>query len=1164
MIETISLARTKLNHDDDLDFMPTGDSRDRLDIVYPNGNQEVLENRRALAFTYRTLPSGTNKCIGQCLDTENNAIIYAVQNSSSLHSIIRFNADNTTENISYGKTQWNFHADHPMTKMFVVGTGNDALLFMNDGYNPPRLVNLYNLQNNLYPNLLPSDINLYKPAPKIKPTVTLQKDTNVRVNKIIGRTFQFVPAYVYDTGQKSLLGHYSDLVYDYSDETVAGDFDTSSTDNNVKNTIIVGLTREYSNVSKIELYVRIGDIGSGVQGTWRLYDTIEIDDPTYDYYFRNDKNGIPSQISTIARDEEIPQSSQVAEFVDNRIILGQNNTGRDNVDIDVDLALVRIAKTNPTGTTTTSNPYQTVTDVDIVYMTGEPMSINVILAKVINAATTGEHTANPTVESYEKYYFLYNKYISSNVQIIDFFAENINNNTNFDITASVVVGGGHNNLLRITNNETYPLDVQYYVYTFVSPIVPKTVSFKENSRQQLAICYYENTNKSGRSIIVPTTLEIPPYSTSNHASYYENYIQYTIKHAAHSWTEAGVTKYPSCYQFMRAGNGMVGHFTVPIIVKGYYADVSDIVEDGLYTRVDVNAALDRIHDMNEGANFNDFTLQKGDRARVLGYINDIQATYIAEYIDVPVLGIDDDGKALLPTFHSFDEYEWWNDRSTGGINYPARPVYLFEFYRPTLNIDAEDLYYYEIGDVLPITGGYHTTSVPTGYPTPAINQSSGVNGVGVINFGDAYRIYWHFGARFVKVGLEVYLKPMFTAVESVSSSFMFPSRALSTGRYNWADPDEKNRTDSSLIYGSVFQSGELNYNDLNRFTNEPIYLDGIQGDITGLVSKGGTLEVYQEKKITPFYINSIVETLSDGTLQSKYSTAFLNQGTPSMFDVGCSHSMSIATNVYATYFFDLLTSSWYRRSQDGLKNITFDDTPNSGKMKNYGLALSKIISTAKDNNNNYYVRGAWDPVKHMYIFTYVNPSTTDDVTIGFHEPTNSWLSFYTLYEEMYASLNNNRFFSFNLGQIQEHHISETRMASGYVTVHFNKNPNLVKIFRAIEIGAEQKWVPSTDGDIYIESDALGYTDDDSYEFFYPRMTSSLSEGHFKGKEGSWTANFLRNTLTKLGTARSTTAANLYLYNGELLKGKTISIKLRNTKTNSNKLKYLTLRHDKSK
>jgi len=1161
MIETIGFARTKLNQDDDIDFMPLGDSKDRLDIVYPNGSMDVLESRRALTLIAKTLPSGTNKCIGTCLDTENNAIIYALYNSNNLHSIIRFNANNTFENISYGETGWGFSADYPMTKMFVIGTGNDALLFMNDNYNPPRLVNLYNLQNNLYPNLTIAEISLYKPAPIRKPNAFAYELPNLTKNNIAGKLFQFKYGYVFDTGQRSMPSHCSDVIYDYSNETVAGNFDvhTDFGVSSTKNVIIIDLYRDYANVEKLELYVRVCDIGSGASGSWRLYDTIEVDDPTYTYYFYNDKQTTSPIVPANLNDDEVPIKSGVAEMVDNRIVLGQNNVGRDNVDIDIELALQRSSlNANPGISYETSYPYQSITDVDIGASGGNLISVNVVIAKVINNITTTEHVANPVIESYENYYYTYNSFTSVNTAIIDYFVQAINEGTAYtDIVASKVLTGGSPCLLRLTNNNAVPNDIAYYAYTFISGILPKTTSFKENSTQNLAICYYDSYNRSGRALIKNMAVKIHPFTANNYDGYYTNYVKYTINHTPPSWA--------TCYQFLRAESDVVNHFTVPILIKAYYGETPDIVEDGMTTKVDLDAAIDRFHETNEFSTLNNFTVQKGDRCRVIGYIYNAQAVHLAENIDVPVLDIDEDGKIVLPSFGSYDEHAYWMDEVAWSI---PRPIYLFEFYRPASDIEAENLYYYEIGDLLSITGGYHMASTVTGSEVTKQDQTDSVPAIGVINFGDTYRFYYHFGARFVNAYIDGafrnVLRPMFANIESVSASFNYPSRAISIGRYNVADPDAKNRTDSSLIYSGVFQSGELNYNDLNRFVNEPIYLDGIQGNITGLVAKRGTLEVYQEKKITPFYINRIVETLADGTSQSIYSTAFLNQGTPSMFNIGCSHTMSMATNVYATYFYDLLTSSWYRRSQDGLKNITFDDTPASGKMKNYGITLSKLISAAKDAGVSYYVRGAWDPVKQMYLFTYINPATTDDITIGFHEPTNSWLSFYTLYEEMYIGLNSNRLLSFNNGQIQEHHISANRVDSGYITVHFNKNPNMVKTFRAIEVGAEQKWVPSTDGDIYIESDALGYTDDDSYEFFYPRMTSSLAEGHFKGKEGSWTANFLRNTLTKLGTARAETSANLYLYKGELLKGKTISIKLRNTKTTTNKLKYLTLRHDKSK
>lgn len=1159
--EVFSFAGRKLNWDDDLSSMPLGDSRYRYDIVYPNGNNSVIENRRELTERFHRLPAGTNTCIGWCPDTENSAIIYAVCNSNNNHSIIRFGSDNTTEEISYAKQAWGFNTSYPITKMAVIGTGDDAMLFMNDNLNPQRLANIKKLLDNDYTILTAAEINLYKPSPSKKPIVEAVQLPNIRKSNILGKLFQFKYGYVYDTGQKSMPSHESDVIYDYSNETISGYFDVN-TDldiTNAKNAITILMDVDYTNVSKIEIYAKVCDIGSGATGSWMLYDTIDVTDVTHTYVFYNDRQAAVPVDSLDYNQDEIPIKSGVAEIVANRIVLGQNNIGRDNVDIDITLSGVTstLHENSDDISYETAIPNLGTTDIDIAYISGELNSVNVVIAKVINATTT------PSVESYENYYYTYKGFSDNNV-LVTHFVDNINQTTKYtDIVASKKTDGGSPYMLRITNSGDYST-TKYYMYTFTAPMLAKSVSIKENSTQNLAICYYDSFGRGGKCLIKDLNVKILPYSGSNYDGYYTNYIKYEINNPPPDWA--------AYFQFLRAESDIVNHFSVPILIKGYYGDTSDIEEDGMVTRVDVNAALDRWYGVNEFGSLGDFELKKGDRARVLAYINGSEATHLSGHpdkiMDVSVLGIDDDGKVLLPSFEGFPEHAYWGDVVPESS---SRHIYLFEFYRPSSTIEAANKVYYEIGDILPISTDangdkIHTATTVVGSNITAQNQEidSDTPAIGVINFGDTYRFYYHFGARFMYTyigGVPGYfLFPVFANIESVSASFGYSSRAISTGRANVSDEDAKNETVPSLVYGGFYKSGDLNYNDLNRFINNPIYMDETYGAITGLVYKGNTLEVYQEKKVSSKYINATVVTLADGSTQAAYSTDFFNDGSVSPFNIGCSHPLSMVTNTYATYFFDLYNSAWFRRSQDGLRNITFDDTPQGGKMKAYGIYLSKLIISAIAAGQTYYVRGAYDPVKEMYLFTYVNASTADDVTIGFHEPTNSWFSFYSFQHEMYAGLNNNRFFSFLSGTLYEHHISSAYVITGVIQFHFNKYPFSVKAYRFIETDSDQKWPPSSEWDITVNESATAYQHPDSYEWYNSEQASLLKELHFQYYENKFIAYFLRNVLNKKGVS----VGKIGLANGDILRGEVISVKLRNTKSTINTLRFVAIGFENSR
>ena len=611
---------------------------------------------------------------------------------------------------------------------------------------------------------------------------------------------------------------------------------------------------------------------------------------------------------------------------------------------------------------------------------------------------------------------------------------------------------------------------------------------------------------------------------------------------------------------MWATNGITSHFTIPVLVYGVFADTADITDDGMIARLDIDAAINRCYEINEGASFNNFSLQKGDKVRIVGYVID-QHTYHygSELAEATVLGTDDDGKIMITTFHHFTAYSQWGQE---------KPVWLFQFYRLSSTLESDDIFYYEIGDLIPTytdaNGDLaHQATTVSGSGVTAVNQviQSSTAAVGVINFGDTYIHYHHFGHRFIWTGYEYRLIPIFGIVESVSSSFMYDSRAIATGRANTYDADNKNETKQSLVYSGYFRSGDLNYNDINRFVNDPVYMDSINGSITGLTVKGDTLRIYQQKKITIFYLNKDEVKYADGSTALITGNNLLSAKNVLPYNVGCSHTYSIAEGTYSDYFYDVRTSAWYRFSQDGLLNITepHQQNPNAFKMKAYGIYLSKMISYAIIEEDNYYIRGTYDPVKDLYIFTYVNEDyTTQNATLGFHEPSNSWLSFYSFQNEWYFNFNENRFFSMVSGKIYEHHISSTRVATGYIQFHFNVPET--SIFRTIELDSDQIWAPSSEWDIILDENATEFQNPDTYEWYSDYMASLLESDHFHYKEGKFMAHFLNNVLDSRGISRG----KIYLVQGEWLRGKVISIKLRNIKTDINVLREVIIGYENSK
>ena len=1149
--ELISFAGKGLNSDDDIDLIPLGDSLYRLDIVYPNGDMNVIDNRSELTqISISGITGSSKKVLGWCNDIENDALIFFLYTSINNY-IFRIYSDNTSQKISQG--DWGFNPSYKIYDSFIIGTGDDSLLCFNDGLNPQRCVNIKNLIDGDY-TLLYNEIDLLKPAciknlgVEYNTTITPTSTGENKISKIRGKRFQFAISYVYDNKLECAVSHWSRSIHDYRDEFMNGLIDVR---NKVEFTkIIVNIPVYFDNISSVKIFVKEIDIESGKSGSWGMYHEWDYDeayvvDGHYNYDFYNDKQTIPvDQSLFLSLYDDIPFTSQIMKPINgDRIILGHNNFKYSNIDIDIDLAVQNVVSTAPAYYNDINIDYDKI-----------PMSLNVrgSVGKWLQFSIVIIKESGGEVKDIERYFYQYYNSAEyggymANVDVVNFFVDDINANTKFPLTASIAFGGFP---YSITFTKTLGTDT-FHFYSISYPIFEKKNLCKNNSVQNLAICYYDKYGRGGRALIDNLSVTIPSTSGSNITGHYTNYIKYTINHLPPSWAV--------CYQFLYGGSNISNYFSISVrmgvLGTGYpLPEELDIKYEGIYTKIDLTQAINRCYDANESVNFNNFDIQKGDRVRIVGYTNYLDTTStgiigvefinLGEYIDVEVLGIDLDGKILIPSLKRYNESRFFN----------IREIYVLEFYR-THNLNKEEIFYKEIGDLIPITGGYHESTWINGVSGSKQDQSAYGAAIGLINFGDTYRFYSSFCDILRRSApTTFYALPFISNIESMSSSLSYNSNALSTGRHNWYDKKWENKTEEALIFGNLYRSGDLNFNEINRFVNDPVYLDSKYGEITGIEQKGDTLTVFQKNKINTFYLNKVQVTLADGSTQMAYSDKVLSEKNLMPYEIGCSHQGSIQKNIYNIYFFDLNTSAIYRLGQDGINNISV-----ISKMKNYWIALSKVIQDAIKNGNDIKIESGYDPVKGMYVFTYVNNTiTSQNITIGYHEPSNKWLSNYSFYHELYANLNENRFLSFSNGLMYEHHISSTKVATGYLTVHFNKFPADVKLFRSIELNSKYIWLPSESGDISIE----GYlrTDTNSREKFYTKMSSLLKSIHFRNYEGRFLANFRRNMLNK----KEVLGGKAALENGDLLRGKSVSIKLRNTQTTENKLKSVTIGFEKSK
>jgi hypothetical protein len=372
-------------------------------------------------------------------------------------------------------------------------------------------------------------------------------------------------------------------------------------------------------------------------------------------------------------------------------------------------------------------------------------------------------------------------------------------------------------------------------------------------------------------------------------------------------------------------------------------------------------------------------------------------------------------------------------------------------------------------------------------------------------------------------------------MEKPKVSLHYDSLLLSQGRANAVNPFAEQRGDRKIRWSGKFldESG-VNYLTSMNAVDEA-YLDDRNGPITKIQQIGDTLKVYQERKVTSFYLNKKSSTDSNGNTVFLYSNVIIDPdgGSQSVFDNGCTNFESYVKNLKNAYFFDVINSSVVRDSVAGLEQIS-----EYGMHSYFKEKANQIISLGV---SNVRVLGCYDDDNELYVLSFIyptNPSHAVNDTVCFHEPSNRWgphFSLPTTALDYYGRLSGKSYVSFLAGVLYLHNDNTTRnnfWGSQYesvVRVHCNLYPNIIKIWDNIEIVSTGAWSPNQDGDIVVNLPV--------------EQLSRLREGKFELQEGEYRSEFMRDMLS----GESTVQIN-NLFNGDALRGYVISIDLRNDDT----------------
>ena len=290
------------------------------------GQDRVISNILGNTYIPYTLPSGDNKVIGFYPDKVRNRAYYFLYNTNGYNSIIYYDlSNNTIVKVLESKTDsdgidiLNFNPSYKITSVNIFYRDDEGdLLFFNDNFNPPKYINVNEYHGTSWKL---EYILVAKAPPVMPPKVTYENDTDITINNLRNKLFQFSYRYVYVNNEKSVWSSKSIVPLPQQPTTAL-------TDNNAANNsrIAVIFSTGGKDVRAIELAFR--ETTNGLISDWYLiksFNKNNLQINNYDvYYFKFYNDAIYSQIDIIESNQLqdwVPQKANAAELANGNVLL---------------------------------------------------------------------------------------------------------------------------------------------------------------------------------------------------------------------------------------------------------------------------------------------------------------------------------------------------------------------------------------------------------------------------------------------------------------------------------------------------------------------------------------------------------------------------------------------------------------------------------------------------------------------------------------------------------------------------------------------------------------------------------------------------------------------------------------------------------------------------
>lgn len=285
------------------------------------GRDGINTSIKGMTYITPAYPStGVSKVIGFVEDKERDQAFYFLYNSLGNSMILKLKGTTVTD-LNFDQWVLDFQANEIIDADIL---GNYCV-FTSD-YNPPRK---FDVTVTDFADVDSYDIQLAVRPPKDKPSIQIASDSSRKVNKLIGKTFQFATMYVYEDYTYSVLSPYSELAVSGS---VFSAENNTYDNNNVGNYVQVSYDLGTDNVKTVKLLAREGNIGS-----WFVVEEYDKPDGVEEYSIRtypfyNDvARKALVETEALALYSDVPRTARTVLAVQNRIGLGRVKKGYDKI-----------------------------------------------------------------------------------------------------------------------------------------------------------------------------------------------------------------------------------------------------------------------------------------------------------------------------------------------------------------------------------------------------------------------------------------------------------------------------------------------------------------------------------------------------------------------------------------------------------------------------------------------------------------------------------------------------------------------------------------------------------------------------------------------------------------------------------------------------------------